>query len=64
MGSKLYEKLGDSIAKADAPEDAEPMDDDEDTESPGEMLAEALGITDADGAKVDEALRKAIRLLK
>jgi hypothetical protein len=65
--SKLYERIGDSIAKADPNDDgldADAPDDDETDESPGAMLIEALGATDADPAKVDEALRKAVRLLK
>lgn len=64
--SKLYERIGDSIAKADPNDDgldADPPEEESD-ESPGAMLIEALGATDADPAKVDEALRKAVRLLK
>jgi hypothetical protein len=71
MAAPLYEKIGKSIAKAKAPamsmDDAEGAPDDaaeESDESPGAKLAEALGITDADTAAVDEALAAAIRKLK
>lgn len=63
---KLSDKIGDSIAKMpmgddlDAPDDAEEESD----ESPGAKLAEALGLEGVDSAKVDEALRAAIRQLK
>ena len=66
--SRLSDNIGDSISKMDmggddatgAPDDAE----EEDSESPGAKLAEALGIEGADAAAVDAALRAAIRQLK
>ena len=65
--SRLSDNIGDSISKMDmggddaaGPDDAE----EEDSESPGAKLAEALGITDADGEAVTAALRAAIRQLK
>jgi hypothetical protein len=64
---KLSDRIGDSIAKMPMGDDAADMPDDseeESDESPGAALAEALGITDADSAAVDAALRKAIRALK
>lgn len=67
MASKLYEKIGASIAKADPDDDGLDapggVDDDESDESPGAQLAAALGIDGADAAKVDDALRAAIRKL-
>jgi hypothetical protein len=66
MAGKLFERIGDSIAKADPDDDGldAGMDtpEEESDESPGAALLEAIDAGDA--AKVDEALRKAIRLLK
>jgi hypothetical protein len=63
---KLSDKIGDSIAKMPMGDDMEGPDDDEEEsdESPGAKLAEALGLEGVDSAKVDEALRAAIRQLK
>lgn len=67
MAGKLFEKIGQSIAKA-SPAEVEdgPVDDseEENDESPGAQLAEALGISDADPTAIDAALRAAIRKLK
>ena len=64
---KLADSIGDSIAKMPMGDD-EPgeLDDaeEESDESPGAKLAEALGLEGVDGAKVDAALRAAIRALK
>ena len=69
MASPLFERIGKSITKAKAPTGDDPAGETDDAaeesdESPGAMLAEALGIPDADAGKVDEALRRAIRSLK
>lgn len=65
MAAKLFERIGESIAKADPDDDGlDANPEEESDESPGAALCEALGITDADTAKVDEALAKAVRLLK
>jgi len=64
---KLADSIGDSIAKMPMGDDEPGATDDteeESDESPGAQLAEALGITDADSAAVDAALRAAIRKLK
>jgi hypothetical protein len=65
MRTKLSEMIGKSIAKAPpGGGDEETAESEDDTdESPGAMLAEALGISDADSAAIDAALRAAIRKL-
>ena len=62
---KLFEKIGKEISKAKAPvEEVEVNDDsasdDESSESPGAMLAEALGLKNADTDAIDAALKAAI----
>ena len=67
MASPLFEKIGKSIAKSKGPmpdptEDeamGDAPDDDESSESPGTMLAEALGMPEADSKAIDAALKAA-----
>lgn len=64
---KLSDSIGDSIAKMPMGDDEPGEIDDaeeESDESPGAKLAEALGLEGVDGAKVEAALRAAIRALK
>jgi len=70
MAEPLFKKIGKAIAKSKGPADPIPDEeddtatdgdgaDDESSESPGEMLAEALGLNDADPVAIDAALKKA-----
>jgi hypothetical protein len=69
MKTPLFKSIGKSIAKATGPMDETELpgdsnDDDESSESPGAMLAEALGIPGADVEAIDAALQAAVRQLK